>query len=253
MKDSDPENSMVVHLTDVTQQMTLQRDIRSFHIMVSHKLRTPLISMFASMELLLDHAHKLPIDEIVKLAQTAYKGMKRLRSQIADILQYANTRSLASGHQALTLPQLEATINKLSDVLELETIDMIYSPMLRDASIKFSQQSVELVFSEILENSKKFHPDKTPKIDITLTPINENTLTIAMADNGVHLSPEQLDQAWMPYYQAEKQFTGEIEGMGLGLSVAAQMIWEAGGTYRIHNREDKPGVVVEITLGYEKI
>jgi nitrogen fixation/metabolism regulation signal transduction histidine kinase len=68
------------------------------------------------------------------------------------------------------------------------------------------------------------------------------------ADDGLTLSPEQLTRVWTPYYQGEKYFTGEAAGMGLGLPTVASLIWEVGGTCRLYNRNDSPGVVVELAI-----
>jgi len=53
------------------------------------------------------------------------------------------------------------------------------------------------------------------------------------------LSPGQLAQVWMPY---------QVAGVGLGLSVAASLVWGVGGTCRTYNREGRPGVIVELVL-----
>ena len=71
---------------------------------------------------------------------------------------------------------------------------------------------------------------------------------LSTADNGILLSPEQLNHVWQPYYQAEKNFTGERPGMGLGLPMVATLVWESGGRCRIRNRDEAPGVVVELEL-----
>jgi two-component system cell cycle response regulator len=73
-------------------------------------------------------------------------------------------------------------------------------------------------------------------------------VNLQICDDGVTLSPAQLVQAWTPYYQGEKYFTGEFHGMGLGLSMVASLVWGVGGTCRLFNREDGPGVVVELVL-----
>jgi K+-sensing histidine kinase KdpD len=57
-----------------------------------------------------------------------------------------------------------------------------------------------------------------------------------------------LARLWTPYYQVEKDFTGAVPGMGLGLPIVATIIWRAGGTAHAYNREDQPGLVVELTL-----
>ncbi len=56
---------------------------------------------------------------------------------------------------------------------------------------------------------------------------------------------------WTPYYQGEKYFTGEVVGMGLGLSMVASIVWSLGGSYQMYNREPGPGVTVEIVLPIE--
>ena len=62
------------------------------------------------------------------------------------------------------------------------------------------------------------------------------------------LSPERLAQVWTPFYQGEKDFTGQLKGMGLGLSMVASLVWEKGGHCRMVNRQPGPGVVVELFL-----
>jgi CheY-like chemotaxis protein len=83
---------------------------------------------------------------------------------------------------------------------------------------------------------------------MSIEALRDHRAVLRVADDGIHLVPEQLARAWVPYYQGEKYFTGEKSGMGLGLSMVASFAWEAGGSCRIHNRADRPGVVVELAL-----
>ncbi len=75
---------------------------------------------------------------------------------------------------------------------------------------------------------------------------------IQIKDDGLTLSPKQLTKIWTPYYQAEKYFTGQVPGMGLGLSMVASLVWSLGGTCEAYNRERGPGIVVELGLPLEK-
>jgi len=105
-----------------------------------------------------------------------------------------------------------------------------------------------LILWEVLDNARKFHPQKWPTVKIKVLRVNRYEICLRITDDGVHLSPEQLTRVWQPYYQGEKLFTGEIVGMGLGLSTAAAAVWGAGGTCHIYNRNDKPGLVIEFIL-----
>ena len=39
-----------------------------------------------------------------------------------------------------------------------------------------------------------------------------------------------------------------VAGMGLGLPMVASIVWSLGGTCRLINRNDRPGVAVELTV-----
>ncbi|MFL5802379.1 MAG: sensor histidine kinase [Roseiflexaceae bacterium] len=84
-------------------------------------------------------------------------------------------------------------------------------------------------------------------IDIILTHVAD-TIHIQVRDDGQTLSPEQLRKVWQPYYQAERFFTGQVAGMGLGLPMVAALIWRVSGTCRIYNSEPGPGVGVELII-----
>jgi two-component system cell cycle response regulator len=72
-----------------------------------------------------------------------------------------------------------------------------------------------------------------------------------VADNGQTLSTEQLAWVWLPYVQGEKDFTGELPGMGLGFPMVATLVWKAGGDLHLRNRHDGPGVIVELKIPLE--
>ena len=77
-----------------------------------------------------------------------------------------------------------------------------------------------------------------------------DSLSLRIIDNGITLSPGQISKLWSPYYQGEKYFTGEIPGMGLGLPMVAALVWEVGGTCQLRNRDDGPGVIVELVIPF---
>jgi two-component system cell cycle response regulator len=51
-----------------------------------------------------------------------------------------------------------------------------------------------------------------------------------------------------PYVQSEKYFTGQAQGMGLGLALVSTLVWQVGGRVWLANRPDRPGVIVELSL-----
>lgn len=78
-------------------------------------------------------------------------------------------------------------------------------------------------------------------------------MVIEVEDDGVSLTPEQMQRALQPYYQGEKTFTGQVHGMGLGLSLVCSLVWEVGGECSLRNREDGDGVVVELRIPTSRV
>ena len=75
----------------------------------------------------------------------------------------------------------------------------------------------EVLLWELMENSKKFHPSSEPEVTVDIIQSTSQTIAIRVSDNGMALSHKQSAPALRPYYQGEKDFTGEAPGMGLGL------------------------------------
>lgn len=243
-----PETGTVIRLQDITQQVHLQREMQSFHAMVSHKLRTPLVGIYSGLELVIEFADKSSNREIIEVAEIALNNVQRLRAQIDDIVEYIYTPNLTDTETTFDLTDLPRTVTKLCADLELESVTVAGHQELTSTRVLFSQQTIEVMLWEILENSKKFHPQQAPSVEIAVLIVNAKQVSLRISDDGLHLSPEQLDQVLTPYYQGDKYFTGEVTGMGLGLSMIAMVMWAAGGMCRIYNRKDGPGVVVELLL-----
>jgi signal transduction histidine kinase len=108
-----------------------------------------------------------------------------------------------------------------------------------------------MILFELLENSHKFHPARKPSVDISVGSTEEGYIHIRFTDDGMTLSTEQLRWAWLPYFQGEKDFTGELPGLGLGFPMVATLLWKVGGDLSLRNRPDGSGVVVELKIPLE--
>jgi K+-sensing histidine kinase KdpD len=247
-----PAEEYLVRLRNVTAQVVEQGLIWTFHGQISHKLRTPLNHLIASLEVLSKEI-VFPDPDSQALMSIAHTGALRLNEEIQGVFQYLEALEGAKRppYQQgwCNLSEISALAAKIGADLELAPIT-ISEEDLKDPKqtyIQLSQQAVELIFWELLENAKKFHPQKSPVVEIKISN-DADQIKIQITDNGVNLAPDQLAKMWLPYYQAERYFTGQVRGTGLGLSMVASLIWGAGGTCRAYNRATEPGLVVELLL-----
>ncbi len=249
---SGPDQRLV-RLHDITAQVHLQHEVWGFHSAISHKLRTPLFILLNSLELQARRMTQMSAEEIARTSEVALSSVNRLRQDVGDVLQYLNISLLAKPGEGFDVSRLEKMTGEIGEYLGLVPVTVSADDGLNDARLTLSERGFELVLWEILENAKKFHPAGDPNVDIVAFARDNpgrggREAVIRIVDDGVTLSPEQLSQVWTPYYQGEKYHTGQMQGIGLGLSVVASLIWGAGGTYRMINREGMAGIVVELVV-----
>ena len=234
----------ILRLRDVSGKVNDVRDIWRFQSMITHKLRTPLGGLVFGMEAL---AEQVP-EESRELARLSLESARRLRDELENVMDYLEPPMPGSGNSSFHVPRLEAVVADISKDLGIISHVFFGFPDANEAWIAIPRRSLDIVLWELLENAKKFHPTGAPTVKVVAAPAGEGRMSLLIADNGSSLTPQQLANVWSPYYQGEKRLTFEVQGMGLGLPRVATIIWNTGGDYRLANRDNGQGVIVELTL-----
>lgn len=244
----DTEAGRIICLTDITEKTSLQEELSRFHAVIAHKLRTPLVPIYTGLTFLLEQAATMSQDDILMFIQNAAEGAEHLYKEVEQIVRYLGAPRVMSQDLAFSLADLRPLVERIGNELLLSEITFSGLETVQDAQLVLSSWSLEAILWEILENAKKFHPRNMPTITIDVAKTGVQQVQIRVADDGLTLSPEQLVHIWMPYYQGDKFATGQVAGMGLGLSMVATHVWSVGGSCRSFNREDGPGIVIELVL-----
>lgn len=245
------EHHRVVRIKDVTERMSAFQDMRRFHTVVAHKLRTPMSIMFNNLSIIKDKMDMLSTDEIREYIASSITNAHRLVDEIRQILTYIQAPLALNDGESVALNALPGVIKKISKDLKLRKVKLSAHLKLDEIKLALTQEALEMIVHELLENSQKFHPAHDPHIEISLAQTDSRYIDLRVADNGLTLTPEQLSWAWLPYVQGEKDFTGELPGMGLGFPMVATLVWKAGGDLWLRNRYDGPGLVVEMRIPLE--
>ncbi|OIO37726.1 MAG: hypothetical protein AUJ72_03995 [Candidatus Omnitrophica bacterium CG1_02_46_14] len=62
--------------------------------------------------------------------------------------------------------------------------------------------------------------------------LDVSTAEIDLQDNGPGIPPEELENIFRPFYQIDKNRTGNIRGTGLGLAIVQYLVVSHGGEIR---------------------
>jgi signal transduction histidine kinase len=211
-----------------------------FFASVSHDIRTPLNSIIGFTQLL-----KLGVDDEGK--------RRRYLDSIVE-----------SGEMLMQI------INDVLDLSKLEADKMVFSPewcdigelvssMLSAFDGRASAENITLsskvpanlpeflidphrlrqILFNLLGNAVKFTHGGFVRIIVKYAPSEDNPnhglLEIAVRDNGVGISPENLDKLGRPFVQLVKG-TGQMQGTGLGLAICRQMLSRMGGELKIESK-----------------
>lgn len=244
---SDGDDARVVSLRDVTERVSSEREIWTFHALIGHKLRTPLVSILGGLSILSGGAETMDGESIARIAGVALDGARRLRAQIEDILHYLRPPADPYGVESPTVAEIAVAASDLAAELGIGLITVEHDPALAAIKVGITRHGLEVALREIFENAVKFHPAHSPRLGVDLA-VGPAEFTLRVVDDGPGLAPDGLARAWHPYYQGERTFTGQVEGMGLGLALVARIVHAVGGRYELANRPGERGAVVTLTL-----
>ena len=122
-------------------------------------------------------------------------------------------------------------------------------PACRTMRLTLSREALATILRELFTNAKKFHQRHAPTMSVMLSPLPDGSACrISVQDDGPGLPVEELQKVLTPYYQYERHSTGEVGGMGLGLSLITSLVWSVGGKLRLRAVAIGTGLEVELTL-----
>jgi len=247
----DPDPRCLVRLRDASAALTSQHTVWSFQSLIRHKLSTSLAQLIGGLRLIEGLELAPAQGTLADILTIAAKGAASLQADINDIFQYIDAPDVLRSEQHCALAELPSIIAEVTTSLEIATLQMQESPAweLGAGDLAISRHGLQLIVGELIGNARKFHPRQKPAIEIAIRR-DSTGLQLQIRDDGRSLAPDQLARVWLPYYQGERFFTGQVPGMGLGLPMVASLLWRIGGSCRIGNREPGPGVEVELSIPF---
>lgn len=237
------ETNWIVRLRDVSSEIGLRSDSLKLNHLIAHKLNTPLSIASLSLELLSADPIISANKELSELVENGLAGTERLNVQINDVIDYINSDSIISKDDSMKVTDIPMIIEDVKSKLHINFIRVTSESKYDGLRISISKADMEVIIFEIVENAKKFNASD---IEILMSEKNGTELVLEFANNGDSIPVEQINSVWKPYFQAEKNFTGQIRGMGLGLTTVATLVWNKGGICNISNRDDGNGVIVRL-------
>lgn len=208
---------------ELSQADKLKRDLMS---VASHELRTPLGNILGYATLL----HEDAAEENKPLAASIIKASSKLRAVLDDI---ANMNLLYTGEADLdltntTLQQvIEFAREEVRVTVNKEDHTVVYQVPEEPIPLYIDLPKMSVVFVNLLLNAIRFTPVEG---DICLSvEEKKDEVIVSISDTGKGIDPEKLEKIFEVFFQEDDHMTRRYGGLGLGLSIARELIQLHGG------------------------
>lgn len=222
---------------DITRQWELDRHKAEFMSMVAHELRTPLTSILGYLEFCLNpddfggftsEQQREFLEEINGKAEL----LGRLVSDLLDIGRVESGRPLPLEIGPFSM---EKMIGKAVERFQLQAPRHRFVVKLEPGPMKqilADEDKLAQVLENLLSNAVKYSPEGN-LVEVA-GGIQGDSYQIVVKDKGIGMTPEQVARVFDKFYRADYSNTA-VHGLGLGMSIARQIVERHGGDIRVES------------------
>jgi signal transduction histidine kinase len=214
-----------------TMQARLQTYLREREQMlaaVSHDLRTPITRLRLRAELIEDEA----------LREKFTRDLAEMEAMTSDALDFLRGARVDEPVQPVDVPALLESLQ--ADMEEAGHTVQVHG----QAAAPYPARPLALkrCLANLLENAVKYGTRAEARVED-----DGRELRITIADDGPGIPEAELERVFEPFYRVESSRSRETGGVGLGLSVARDIVRAHGGELTLRNRPEG-GLEAVLTL-----
>lgn len=243
------ENSKVAGvvgvLEDITQQHNLENSRKKFVAEVSHELKTPLTTIGAYTETLLD-GYLDDKETAREFLQTVQKETVKMTSLVKNLLTLSrfDSEKMEMNKEYFSLDELLRDITQTFKIeAEGKNLELEYNLINNIPEIYADKFQIERAIKNIVSNAIKYTPcGGAVKI---FAGCFYSEAYVKVEDNGIGIPEGDVAHIFERFYRVDKARSREQGGTGLGLSISKEIIEKHGGSI---TAESKQGEYTRFTL-----
>jgi len=218
---------------------------------ISHELRTPLTHIRGYLELMQNQTLGPLTPDQIKAIDVSLHSTSRLQSLIEDLILFSLA---ARGEMTLTLAPVDFQQVTQKVVAHARSkaenqqvlLNAAISPQV--TFVKADQQKISWALNHLLDNAIKFtKPGGQVRLSISPDASNERMVNIVVADTGIGIPKERMNEIFEPFHQLDGSPTRRYGGTGLGLALVREIIEAHGARIQVESEIDK-GTVISFSL-----
>lgn len=217
-----------------------------FLAVLSHELRTPLNPILGWAEVL-----RLRRGE-PELAERGLEAIARnVKAQVKLIDDLLDVSKIEAGKLRLEVrtvelaPIVEAALEAISPAAEAKQIQ-VQRVLDSSGQVLGDSDRLQQVIWNLLANAVKFTP-KRGRVQVSLSRVNSH-VEVAVSDTGQGIAAEYLPHVFDRFSQADTSIRRHFGGLGLGLTIARELVELHGGTIEARSEGEGKGATFVVKL-----
>lgn len=199
--------------------------LTDFTYMVSHDIRSPLISLRKILEIL----NSNPEEEMkTRLTGLVFRQLDKLEELVKGLLDYARGSQGHDDVETIDLPSV------LRDIFELlpspETFQFEYDSQIEE--IEAISVPLQFVLRNLISNAIKYHDREDGLIKVTCAQ-DDSHYIFSVIDDGPGIAPENHGNIFRAFKRLVSN--NQVVGSGLGLAIVQKTIKGYGGDISVHS------------------
>ncbi|MFQ5730490.1 MAG: ATP-binding protein [Planctomycetaceae bacterium] len=244
-----PAAGAVLVLHDVTELRRLENLRRDFVSNVSHELKTPLTSIQAYADTLLEGALDDP-NHNREFMKRIGEGAERLNALIQDLLALAHIESDEHVFDVRPVSLREVAdvcIRSHLAVAEAKRLQLTVEHAGVDLHVLADEEGLQTILDNLIDNAINYTP---PGGSVTLRCRDAgDNVRVEVADSGIGVPREHHDRIFERFYRVDRARSREVGGTGLGLAIVKHLVQEFRGRVSLVS---EPGVGSTFTVEMPK-
>ena len=222
---------------------------------ISHEIRTPITLINGYLTLAIEKNKDNP--DLEKYIRSAMSSSKKVLDNANEILEL---QKLERGQMPIERSDIalgtffRRVFYSFESLAKLKKITLVYRPEnLSGISINSDKNRIEKILNNFISNAIKFSPAGSELI--FEAGANQGLLTVKVIDSGPGIAVGEQEKIFDRFYQSSN--TGNIGGVGVGLSLASDFAKSLGGNVSVESELGKGATFcfmlpVETFVGKEK-
>ena len=205
-----------------------------FVAIASHELRTPL-GLIIGHTMLLQEDLSGPQREQADAILHGAERMQEVIEQLSDVSSITSGKAKALQNQIVVALAVQEAVDAFQEFAQQRQVALSVKLPQERLVLVGDREGLQTVLNNLIKNALTF-TNEGGQVEVRVEGI-PGFMKVTVADNGIGIPTAEQGKIFERFYQVEKHLTRRHGGMGLGLSIARDIVEGQGGRIWVESEE----------------